>query len=303
MPDITLLPANLATLVLESCLYGILLLLFISTIYFLATRRTLAGHNQSTKHHFTSLVLLGVTSLFIVITAVSIWAHSVVTANREISHWIVFIYQAFFAFIHLASARAEDAFYAGLSQRSEIIKAGLFFSSILIGDSLVGLNHYIVIFPMFTLIGTFVTSIGIVHEFTQWEPRLRGALFYKESKPWEATGFILSLLYASPIFSAFIAFRISRVSSVKTASQSRLMSFLSILVESAALQTFWLCFNAIAQFATSDTEFIASDTFPVIIGIANLLIHARVGLGWSQDSATPKKVHPTVKHTNEDAVW
>ncbi|KAJ6514602.1 hypothetical protein DFH09DRAFT_998839, partial [Mycena vulgaris] len=145
MPDITILPANLATLVLESCLYGILLLLFISTIYFLATRRTLVGHNQSTKHHFTSLVFLGVTSLFRVITA----------------HWIVVIYQAFFAFIHLASATAEDAFYADLSQQSEIIKVILFSSSILIGDSLIiyrlwiiwGLNRYVVIFPTFTLIG------------------------------------------------------------------------------------------------------------------------------------------------------
>ncbi|KAJ6514607.1 hypothetical protein DFH09DRAFT_253928 [Mycena vulgaris] len=293
MPDITILQANLATLVLESCLYGILLLLFISTIYFLATRRTLAGHNQSTKHHLTSLVFLGVASLFIVITA----------------HWIVVIYQAFFAFIHLASATAEDAFYADRSQRSEIIKVILFFSSILIGDSLIiyrlwiiwGLNRYVVIFPIFTLIGTFVTSIGIVREFTQWEPGLRGALFHKESNPWTATGFIL-LLLTTVYSTAFIAFRISRVNSVKVASQSRLMSFLSILVESAALQTLWLSFTAITQFATSDTQFIASDTFPVIIGISNLLIHARVGLGWSQDSAAPKKVQHTAKHTNEDAV-
>jgi hypothetical protein len=43
MQDITILPANLVTLVLESFLYGFLLLLFISTVYFLATRRTLAG--------------------------------------------------------------------------------------------------------------------------------------------------------------------------------------------------------------------------------------------------------------------
>ncbi|KAJ6539980.1 hypothetical protein DFH09DRAFT_1041832 [Mycena vulgaris] len=239
MPDITILPANLATLVLESWLYVILSLLFISTIYFLATRRTPAGHNQSTKHHFTSLVFLGVTSLFIVITA----------------HWIVVIYQAFFAFIHLASATAEHAFYADLSQRSEIIKAILSFSSILIGDSLViyrlwiiwGLNRYVVIFPMFTLIGIFVPLIGIVHEFTQLEPKLPAASFYKESNPWTATGFVLSLL--TTVYStAFITFRISRVNSVKTASQSRLMSFLSILVESAALQTLWLSFTAITQF-------------------------------------------------------
>ncbi|KAJ6540003.1 hypothetical protein DFH09DRAFT_1396617 [Mycena vulgaris] len=155
---------------------------------------------------------------------------------------------------------------------------------------------------MFALIGKFVTSIGIVREATQWEPRLRGALFYEESKPWTATGCILSFL-TTAYSTAFIAFRISRVNSVKIASQSRLMSFLSILVESAALQTLWLGFTTITQLASSDTAFIASDTFPVIIGIANLLIHARVELGWSQDSAASKKVQFTAKHTNEDVVW
>ncbi|KAJ6514591.1 hypothetical protein DFH09DRAFT_1099548 [Mycena vulgaris] len=178
-------------------------------------------------------------------------------------------------------------------KRSEIIKVILFFSSMLIVDSLIiyrlwiiwGLNCYVIIFPMFTLMGTFVTSIGNVPEFAQWEPRLREALFYKESKPWTATGSILSLLY----------------------------SFLSILVESAALQTYalmdphinsvltrsstrlWLCFNTITQLANSDTELIPSDTFPVIIGVPNLLIHARVGLGWSQDSAAPRKTQGTLQ--------
>jgi hypothetical protein len=69
MQDITILPANLVTLVLESFLYGFLVLLFISTVYFLATRRTLAG--QSAKHHLTSLVFLTIAALFTLITVVS----------------------------------------------------------------------------------------------------------------------------------------------------------------------------------------------------------------------------------------
>ncbi|KAJ7431777.1 hypothetical protein B0H11DRAFT_1941267 [Mycena galericulata] len=38
-------------------------------------------------------------------------------------------------------------------------------------------------------------------------------------------------------------------------------------------------FSAVTIFASSDAEFIALDTFPAVIGIANLLTHARVGLG------------------------
>ncbi|KAJ6539973.1 hypothetical protein DFH09DRAFT_1175769, partial [Mycena vulgaris] len=81
-------------------------------------------------------------------------------------------------------------------------------------------------------------------------------------------------------------------------------SFLVILVESAALPAFWLTFTGLATLADSDVDFIASDTFPLIIGIPNLLIHARVGLGWSQDSVVPHNVQPTAKYIkNEDAVW
>ncbi|KAJ6539966.1 hypothetical protein DFH09DRAFT_67353 [Mycena vulgaris] len=294
MPGITLLPANLAALVLESCLYGILLLLFILTVYFLATRRTLAGHNQSTKHHFTSLVFFGVACLFILVTA----------------HWIIVIYQAFFAFIHLGSATAEDAFYANLAQRSEIIKFFLAFTSILVGDSLIiyrlwtiwGRKRCIIIFPSITLIGTFVGYIGMGYELTRWEPALRGAPLNKDARPWIVTGFIFSLI--TIIYSTgFIAFRISRATRVKSASPSGLMSFLVILVESAALQAFWLTFAGFSILADSAVDFIATDTFPVIIGISNLLIHARVGLGWSQDSVVPHNGQPTAKYIkNEDAV-
>jgi hypothetical protein len=71
MPDITILPANLACLILESFLYGLLLLLFISTIYLLAMRRTLTGTTRTAKYHLPSLVFLGVTALFLLVTGVS----------------------------------------------------------------------------------------------------------------------------------------------------------------------------------------------------------------------------------------
>ncbi|KAJ7858594.1 hypothetical protein B0H13DRAFT_2356451 [Mycena leptocephala] len=182
MPDITLVPANLTTLVLESFLYGLLLILFISTVYFIATRRTLASTNQTARHHFTSLVFLGVTALFLIVTV----------------HWSIVIYQTFFAFIHLGSAAAEDAFYADLAKPVEVAKATILFVAILLGDALV------------------------------W--------------------------------------------------------FLSILVESAALQTLWLILTAVTLLVNTDVDFILADNFPAILGISNTLIHARVGLGWSPNS-------------------
>ncbi|KAJ7166864.1 hypothetical protein C8R46DRAFT_267489 [Mycena filopes] len=275
MPDITILPANLATLVIDSFLYGLFFLLSLITVYFLATRRTLAGTSRSTRHHFTSLVFIGLVTLFLVVTV----------------HWGIIIYQAFYAFIHLATVAAEDAFYADLGEISEVVKSILLFVAILLGDALVtyrlwviwGRNRLVVIFPVLALGGVAVTSVAITYQLTQWQPKLRAAGFHHESQPWTLTGFVLSLL-ANIYSTGFIVYRIWKQG--KSKSDSRLMSFLSILAESAALQTAWLIIAAATQFGRSDVEFIATDTFPAIVGISNTLIHARVGLGWSPAAAS-----------------
>ncbi|KAJ7181230.1 hypothetical protein C8R46DRAFT_599297 [Mycena filopes] len=264
MPDITILPANLATLVFDSFLYGLLCLLFLLTVYFLATRRTLAGTRHTKRHHFTSLVFIGLSTLFLVVTI----------------HWSIIVYQAFYAFIHLATVAAEDAFYADLGQVSEVVKSILLFIAILLGDALVtyrlwviwGRNRVVVIFPVLALGGVAVTSVAMTYQLTQWQPKLRGTGFYRTFRPWAVTGFILSLL-ANMYSTGLIIYRICKHG--KSKSDSRLMSLLSILAESAALQS---------QFGGSDVEFIATDTFPAIVGMSNTLIHARVGLGWSPSS-------------------
>ncbi|KAJ6529241.1 hypothetical protein B0H19DRAFT_1274284 [Mycena capillaripes] len=164
MPDIERIRANLVTLVLESYLYGLLSLLYISTVYFFATRRTLAGTNQTIKHHFTSVVFLGVTALFLMITV----------------HWIFVIYQAFFAFIHLGNTSAEAAFYEDYTQGPELVKETLLFSVALLGDALVayrlwiiwGRNRLVIIFPIFALGGMVATSVAIVIQIVKLESGL-----------------------------------------------------------------------------------------------------------------------------------
>ncbi|KAJ7364712.1 hypothetical protein DFH08DRAFT_839825 [Mycena albidolilacea] len=272
--DITILPANLVTLVLESFLYGFLVLLFISTVYFLATRQTLAG--QSAKHHLTSLVFLTIAALFTLITV----------------HWSIVIYQPFFSFIHLGNAASEDTFYADLAQPSELAKFSLFFVAVLLGDSLVtyrlwiicGKNLKVVIFPVVALIGLAVCCIGFVIEVSNWNPSLRGARFEEESRPWEVAGIALSVL-ANFYSTGFIISRMLKVKKAASPSKTSLAWFLSIVIESAALQAVWLTISITTILFDSDAQFFTMDGFPAIIGISNTLIHARVGLGWSQGSA------------------
>ncbi|KAJ7832904.1 hypothetical protein B0H14DRAFT_2591845 [Mycena olivaceomarginata] len=270
MPGITILPANLATLIVESFLYGLLLLLFISTIYFLATRRTLAGTNQTTEHHFKSVVFLGVTALFIVVTI--------------------------------------DAFYANLAQQPEVLKSVLLFIAVLLGDALVtyrlwiiwGQSRRIIIFPILTLLGVATSAVGVILEITKWEPEVRGAAFINEEKPWTGTAFVLSLLlYLLSHMESHegdISLRISFDGKVA------LLNYLSGVLNQYHFQWLWLIFAAMTLFSSSDLDFIATDNFPAILGISNTLIHARVGLGWSQGAGVEHKPHPPAKHAS-DVVW
>ncbi|KAJ7912430.1 hypothetical protein B0H13DRAFT_1874939 [Mycena leptocephala] len=283
MPDITLVPANLATLVLESFLYGLLLILFISTVYFTATRRTLAGTNQTARHHFTSLVFLGVTALFLIVTV----------------HWSIVIYQTFFAFIHLGSAAAEDAFYADLAEPVEVAKATILFVAILLGDALVvdGKPEDIAGSRMcryYSRGSKAKTSGNFSHSLETLERGRFCALILSHKNK---VGFRL------PSDGTYWR---SHCAPATTNSELNKW-FLSILVESAGLQTFpRLCFTlaAITLFANTDVDFILSDNFPAILGISNTLIHARVGLGWSPNSAVvDHKPQAPVKYPGDAVCW
>ncbi|KAJ7629220.1 hypothetical protein DFH06DRAFT_1480531 [Mycena polygramma] len=279
MQSTIILPPNLVTLVLESFLYGTLLLLFISTVYFLAARRTLAGTKYTVKHHLTSTVFLGIAVLFIVVTI----------------HWGLVIYQAFFAFIHLGSAVEEVGFYADLAQQSEIAKLAALMVAVLLGDALVtyrlwiiwGENWHVAAFPILCQLGLAGASVGMILEIMHRFLGEPGEMLIKEERPFTASCFVLSLL-ANIYSTGFISYRIWRATRMISTSQSRLRWFLSILVESAALQTIWLIFCSVALLFASHLAFVGADNFPVILGISNSLIHARVGLGWSQDRSGQK---------------
>ncbi|KAF7353309.1 hypothetical protein MSAN_01518900 [Mycena sanguinolenta] len=278
MSDIypTPLSAALPSLVFESCLYGIALILFISTVYFIATRRTLASRRQTVKHHFISPVFVGATVLLLAATA----------------HWIVEIYTVFYFLSHFKGAVPEQAFYASPTYGVDIVEATLIFIAILVGDSLMiyrlwivwARNLRVLIFPIFSLSGLIVMVVGLVCVLSRSTPN-SPFLSSAESKPWVATGFLLSL-FTSVYCTGFIAFRILKFN-VRPTANSGLMFFLAILVESAALQTFWLIFASATNLASSSKEFqlLTLGAFPVVLCISNLLIHARVGLGWSSESA------------------
>ncbi|KAJ6453963.1 hypothetical protein C8R45DRAFT_1112224 [Mycena sanguinolenta] len=117
MRGITLLVlANLAALALESFLYGVLTLLFVSTIYSLTTRRTLA--RQSAKHHLISPVFLALRR------RISAIGNRPIPSLRRI--------------IHLGNTTSEVASSPDVAVSSQVAKLGLLFLAVLVGDVVVG---------------------------------------------------------------------------------------------------------------------------------------------------------------------
>ncbi|KAF8143782.1 hypothetical protein K438DRAFT_1783420 [Mycena galopus ATCC 62051] len=156
-----------------------------------------------------------------------------------------------------------------------------------------GQSRRIIIFPTLALLGVAISAVGDILEITKWQPELRGAAFINEEKTWTGTVFVLSLLF----------YRLSHMENYEGEISLRISFdgkwFVSILAESAALQTLWLIFTAMMLFSSSDLDFIATDNFPVILGISNTLIYARVGLGWSQGSGVEHKPHSPAKHASD----
>ncbi|KAF7360958.1 hypothetical protein MSAN_01125900 [Mycena sanguinolenta] len=227
MPGISTLPANLTTLVLETFLYGLLLLLFISAIYLLSTRRTLA--RQTARYHLSSLVFLAIAALFLVVTTASLRCQFDFANDLPSKHWSIVVYQAFFTWIHLGNPVSQDAFYADLAQPSEIAKIVLTVIAVLLGDAIVTYrlwivwdrNIRVVMFPIFAHIGLTVSCVALIIEVATPKSNLRGTDFVNESKPWQATGAVLSLL-ANVYSTGFIAFRIWRVTKMVSSSESTL---------------------------------------------------------------------------------
>ncbi|KAJ7848981.1 hypothetical protein B0H14DRAFT_3138136, partial [Mycena olivaceomarginata] len=195
-----------------------------------------------------------------------------------------------------------ENFYTDFSDKAELAKAVLVCASVLLGDSLViyrlwiiwGRHRYIIIFPIFSLGCTFIAGFGMLYEFTQKGPRLRG---YHQCGGPDST---LDPNGRGSLGNVLDLGRFDYIPHLQSDSSNQAGVGLPLDVFPSRVGRkcctsdvlFWLVFGAITLFVKSDAAYAVyavSDTFPAIIGIANLLIHARVGLGWSHDQTSPSK--------------
>ncbi|KAF7371385.1 hypothetical protein MSAN_00775000 [Mycena sanguinolenta] len=284
--NVSLPPVSLATVALESCLYGVYLVLTITALWLTFGRNARTGRRGASM--FSSPTFIGAILLCITITG----------------HWILTVDRGFLAFIYLADTLGPVGFYGDLSQTTEVVKTGFLVTTLAIGDALIiyrlwivwGHNTYVILFPAALLTGVAASGAGITYQFTQYKPGQN--VFLSEAGRWITSDTVFTL--CTNVYStAFIAWRLwSQGRVIKGYGGPSLKSVLIIIVESAALYTVWTTFFLASYLSRSNLQFIVVDCWPAMTGISCMLIHARVGLGWARKDGIFPSSAPTGTGSN-----
>ncbi|KAK7058229.1 hypothetical protein R3P38DRAFT_1196589 [Favolaschia claudopus] len=259
--EVQLVPVSLATVALESCFYGGFLVLAMTSMCLLIGRHT----------KWLSPTVLGAIGLFIPVTA----------------HWVITVDRSFQAFIFFENGTFPLAFYGDLSQITEVVKTIFMLTTVVIGDAIIIHRLWIiwerrliiVIFPVLNLLGFMVSGISITYQFTRY--KTEQDVFQFDARAWITSEVVFTT--CTNIYStAFISWRLWQVGRViQPVGGNRIQFVLGTLVESAAICTTWTIFFFSSYLSKSNLQFIAIDCAPAITGIACMLIHVRIGLGWA----------------------
>ncbi|KAJ7164475.1 hypothetical protein C8R46DRAFT_1278846 [Mycena filopes] len=283
------LSAGLTAGILEVTLYGGFTVLFGGVAYLFSTR------NLISRRRPTFFVFLALVGLFLTVTA----------------HWINGLYVLYLAFIRLGGGLPAEIWYLTLSTPTFLAHMSILEVTTVITDSLVIYRLYVVwsndfrtvIFPLILLAGQITCGVKIIVDLSR-ETILN---FWTLSNPWVTSSLICSLMQVSGINAystgliMFKLLRLARTMKALTGSRTagnRFMRVLTIMVESAVLQTSMnICVLVSFQIGTL-VQSVFTALQPVVFGISVLMIYARVGLGW----ATGPGSTPTTISLNMSAV-
>ncbi|KAF4612669.1 hypothetical protein D9613_011881 [Agrocybe pediades] len=272
---ISLIAASLATVGIESFLYGVFFLLSILSVYLLVWRQKSASPR---KKVVSEPLFIATCAMFTTVTA----------------HWIITFIRLFDAFINFNGGQTPILYYGDLRRTTEVMKTAFLVATLVISDAVViyrlwvvwNYNKTIVIFPLSTLVGLMVCGSGITYQFSIFP--LGNDVFTSVAGRWITSSTVLSM--CTNIYSTgLISWRIWQINAASrhTRGRSSLNSVLAIIVESAAIYTTWAVFFFATYLAETNLQFFTIDAFPEMAGIAFMLIITRVGLGWAQKAVAP----------------
>ncbi|KAJ7079680.1 hypothetical protein C8R44DRAFT_824644, partial [Mycena epipterygia] len=272
--------AGLIQAFVELTLYGIYFVVFSTVLY-------LFWHKLDLTKSPIIFVLLAIVLQFLAITA------AVSRANRTSTT----MYGTYLAFVHLGGGLRAEQFYGTLG--TPTLKTHIILSELIntITDSLVVHRLYViwdhknsvVAFPMALLAAQVISGIGGVVGFFNQNP----ANYRSSSLGWVTTSLATSLGTGMISWKILRLNRTVRQLSSPSRKGHRLDRILVILVESAALQTAMNIALLLSFLLAIVLSFIFKGTQAVVLGLSTVLIHARIGLGWTQDTSLATATNPT----------
>ncbi|KAJ7487953.1 hypothetical protein FB451DRAFT_1225999 [Mycena latifolia] len=270
----SLVAVKMATVVLESFLYGLFVVLFSANLYLRRFKYVRPRGSTSRWRHG--------------------WRHPVVISTMAIfttctMHWIITVDCFFLAFKEDASTALQ--FYTDDSHITQVINSVLLELTVLIGDAVIihrlwciwNRDSRIIAVPILSWLGVLTCAIAVSYLFSQ--SSAENNKFVAPAGFWVTANWALTAV-TNLYCTGFIAWRIWRTSrSTAEIGPGIMMPVLVLLVESAAIMTVWEVFFAAMYQTGNMLQFLATDLTPPIIGLTNTLIHLRMALGWSQAQA------------------
>ncbi|KAJ7885631.1 hypothetical protein B0H13DRAFT_2343135 [Mycena leptocephala] len=169
------------------------------------------------------------------------------------AHWILTVIHFFRGFLGTPDIGSTHEYFAHDQTMTQVIRSALGDITLLIGDAVICPDS-----PIVADMESEFACYNLACPFVAWNAR------------------------TSVYSTAFITWKVWTTSrAVKDIGAGPLMSVLAILVESAAIWTAWVIFFAVSYQTGSILQYLTAQLTPPIIGLFNMFIHLRVGLGWS----------------------
>ncbi|KAF9460910.1 hypothetical protein BDZ94DRAFT_1311111 [Collybia nuda] len=279
---VSIVDVSLATVCIESLLYGMVCVLFAASTYLHIARQRSRSNSRGSRTAVKSRVprrailhpiFLGTIFIYMCVTA----------------HWIISVYRLFQAFKLFNGGKTPAALYGNLSQATNVAKTAFVLAAVLTGDAMLIYRLYIVwnfdktvvALPMFTFLGLTACAVGLTYQFSRFQPGMD--VFNSDAGRWIISDIVFTLWDSTNVYcTVMIAFRIWRVNvASRKFGGGSLTSVSAMIVESAAIYAAWSVFFLAVYESHSTVQFFTVDTIGQISAIATLLINVRVGLGWA----------------------
>ncbi|KAK6981565.1 hypothetical protein R3P38DRAFT_2578199 [Favolaschia claudopus] len=265
--------AELIAALLELAFYGSYFILLVTVIYLFRRR-----HGIPPKKKAAGLLLLGLVVQFLLVTG----------------HTMNTTYQALWA-VHLGGGTVAAQWYSNLTRPTFIANLVLMVLTHHLTDAFVLHRLYVIfsreksvmIFPLLCFLAQLVSGTGFIVRAARAGPNDD---YLALSNGWLTTKLVASIFRHCSENMAYPEC---------TAEEA----LLSIFVESALLQTAVTIGMLVSfQYKLLAGEFISTGIAPALFGISTVLIHARIGLGWTEEASQASSVSGRVQFPSASGV-